>query len=79
VTAISKVTDIMGAITAASSQQAVDVAQVGEAVSEMDRSTQQNAALVEQMAAAANSLKSQANDLVHAVAVFKLDDGDRGL
>jgi methyl-accepting chemotaxis protein len=72
--AIGKVTDIMGAITAASSQQAVDVAQVGEAVSEMDRSTQQNAALVEQMAAAASSLKSQANELVHAVAVFKLDD-----
>jgi methyl-accepting chemotaxis protein len=74
VDAIGKVTDIMGAITAASSQQAVDVAQVGEAVSEMERSTQQNAALVEQMAAAASSLKSQANDLVHAVAVFKLDD-----
>jgi hypothetical protein len=74
VDAIGRVTDIMGAITVASSQQAVDVAQVGEAVSEMDRSTQQNAALVEQMAAAASSLKSQANDLVHAVAVFKLDD-----
>ena len=74
VNAIGKVTDLMGAITTASSQQAVDVAQVGEAVSEMDRSTQQNAALVEQMAAAASSLKSQANDLVRAVAVFKLDD-----
>jgi methyl-accepting chemotaxis protein len=79
VNAIGKVTDIMGAITVASSQQAVDVAQVGEAVSEMDRSTQQNAALVEQMAAAANSLKAQANDLVHAVAVFKLDDGDSAM
>jgi methyl-accepting chemotaxis protein len=74
VSAIGKVTDIMGAITAASSQQAVDVAQVGEAVSQMDRSTQQNAALVEQMAAAASSLKAQANDMVQAVAVFKLDD-----
>jgi methyl-accepting chemotaxis protein len=74
VNAIGKVTDIMGAITAASSQQAMDVAQVGEAVTEMDRSTQQNAALVEQMAAAASSLKAQANDLVQAVAVFKLDD-----
>jgi methyl-accepting chemotaxis protein len=79
VNAIGKVTDLMGAITTASNQQAVDVAQVGEAVSEMDRSTQQNAALVEQMAAAASSLKSQANDLVHAVAVFKLDDSESGM
>jgi hypothetical protein len=52
---------------------------VGEAVSEMDRSTQQNAALVEQMAASASSLKSQANDLVHAVAVFKLDEAGPAL
>jgi methyl-accepting chemotaxis protein len=40
----------------------------------MDQSTQQNAALVEQMAAAAGALKSQADDLVHTVAVFKLDE-----
>ena len=74
VDAIGKVADIMGAINAASSQQALDVAGVGEAVSEMDRSTQQNAALVEQMAAAASSLKSQASELVAAVAVFNLGD-----
>jgi hypothetical protein len=40
---------------------------------QMDRATQQNAALVEQMAAAASGLKSQANELVETVAVFKLD------
>jgi methyl-accepting chemotaxis protein len=45
---------------------------MGEAVSQMDQMTQQNAALVEQMAAAASSLKSQAHELVQAVAVFQL-------
>jgi methyl-accepting chemotaxis protein len=49
------------------------VAQVGEAVTQMDQATQQNAALVEEMAAAAGSLSTQAQELVHAVAVFKLD------
>jgi methyl-accepting chemotaxis protein len=48
------------------------VAQVGEAVGQMDQTTQQNAALVDQMAAAASGLKSQAQDLVQIVAVFKL-------
>ena len=48
------------------------VSQVGEAITQMDQSTQQNAALVEEMAAAASSLKSQAQDLVGAVSVFKL-------
>ena len=48
------------------------MAQVGEAVTQMDQATQQNAALVEEMAAAASSLKSQAQDLVGVVATFKL-------
>jgi methyl-accepting chemotaxis protein len=48
------------------------VSQVGEAVTQMDQTTQQNAALVEEMAAAASSLKSQAQDLVQVVAVFNL-------
>ena len=74
VTSIRRVTDIMGEISSASSEQSLGVAQVGEAVSQMDQSTQQNAALVEQMAAAAGALKSQADDLVHTVAVFKLDE-----
>ena len=72
VSSIRRVTDIMGEISAASNEQSVGVAQVGEAVTQMDHATQQNAALVEQMAAAASSLKSQAQDLVQTVAVFKL-------
>jgi hypothetical protein len=67
------VTDIMGEISAASSEQSSGVAQVGEAVTQMDQATQQNAALVEEMAAAAASLRGQANELVQAVAVFKVD------
>ena len=70
--AIQRVTDIMGEISAASSEQALGVAQVGEAVTQMDQVTQQNAALVEEMAAAASSLQSQAQELVETVAVFKL-------
>jgi methyl-accepting chemotaxis protein len=73
VASIQRVTDIMGAINAASNEQALGVAQVGEAVTQMDQSTQQNAALVEEMAAAASSLKVQAQDLVHVVSAFKLN------
>ncbi|MGC3987252.1 MAG: methyl-accepting chemotaxis protein [Pseudorhodoferax sp.] len=72
VAAIQRVTDLMGEISAASQQQSSGVAQIGEAVTQMDHATQQNAALVEQSAAAASSLKSQAHDLVQAVAVFRL-------
>ena len=72
VTAIRRVTDIMGEISAASSEQSAGVGQVGEAVTQMDQATQQNAALVEEMAAAAASLNTQAGELVEAVAVFKL-------
>ena len=73
VNSIRRVTDIMGEISAASVEQSVGVAQVGEAVTQMDQATQQNAALVEESAAAAESLKGQALQLVQAVAVFKLD------
>jgi uncharacterized phage infection (PIP) family protein YhgE len=72
VTAIRRVTDIMGEISAASSEQSTGVAQVGEAITQMDQVTQQNAALVEEMAAAAGSLSHQAHELVGAVTVFKL-------
>ena len=75
VSSIRRVTDIMGEISAASSEQSHGVSQVGEAVAQMDQATQQNAALVEQMAAAASGLKSQAHDLVSTVAVFKLSQG----
>jgi methyl-accepting chemotaxis protein len=76
VNSIKRVTDLMGEISAASNEQAAGVGQVGEAVQNMDQVTQQNAALVEQMAAAASSLRSQANDLVQVVAVFKLSASD---
>ena len=75
VASIKRVTDIMGEISAASSEQSLGVSQVGEAVGQMDQTTQQNAALVEEMAAAASGLKSQAEDLVRTVAVFKLAEG----
>jgi methyl-accepting chemotaxis protein len=68
---IERVTHIMGEISAASSEQSTGVRQVGEAVTQMDQATQQNAALVEQSAAAAESLKQQAHQLVDAVAVFR--------
>ena len=79
VTSIRRATDIMGEISAASNEQALAVAQVGEAVKQMDEVTQQNAALVEEMAAAASSLKNQSSDLVDAVSVFRLaaDAGSR--
>ena len=75
VNAIKRVTDIMGEISAASAEQSAGVAQIGEAVGNMDQTTQQNAALVEESAAAAESLKGQAQQLVHAVSVFKLSGG----
>ena len=74
VSSIRRVTDLMGEISAASNEQSQGVSQVGEAVVQMDQVTQQNAALVEEMAAAASSLKSQAQELVQTVAVFKLAD-----
>lgn len=80
VTSIRRLTDIMGAISSASNEQSLGVAEVGEAIKQMDEVTQQNAALVEEMAAAASSLKSQAEELVHTVAVFKLnqDNANQG-
>ncbi len=72
VSAIRRVTLIMEEISNASAEQSAGVGQVGEAITQMDQATQQNAALVEQMAAAATGLRSQAADLVGAVAVFRL-------
>ena len=69
---IQRVTDLMGEISNASDEQSTGVAQVGQALSQMDQVTQQNAALVEESAAAASSLKSQAQRLVQAVAIFRL-------
>ncbi len=64
--------EIKTLISAASSEQSLGVSQVGEAVTQMDQVTQQNAALVEEMAAAADSLRSQAGQLVQTVAVFQV-------
>jgi methyl-accepting chemotaxis protein len=78
VVSIRRVTDIMGEISAASHEQALGVSQVGQAVVQMDQATQQNASLVEEMAAAASNMKSRALALVEEVAVFRLEgDGLR--
>lgn len=74
VNSIQKVTMLMGDISAASREQSQGVAEVGEAIMQMDQVTQQNAAMVEEMAAAAASLNHQAQELVAAVAVFTLSD-----
>ncbi|QYJ24509.1 HAMP domain-containing protein [Achromobacter sp. ES-001] len=68
--AVHRVTDIMGEIAAASSEQAQGIDQVNLAVSSMDEATQQNAALVEQAAASARALRDQAEGLAQTVAVF---------
>ncbi|WP_341315535.1 methyl-accepting chemotaxis protein [Paraburkholderia sp. IMGN_8] len=73
--AVQRVTDIMGEIAAASEEQSSGIDQVARAVTQMDEVTQQNAALVEEAAAAAQSLEDQAGKLRTAVAVFQLEDG----
>jgi methyl-accepting chemotaxis protein len=73
VNSIKRVTDLMGEISAANNEQSTDVSEVAEVVKQLDQTTQQNAALVEEMAAAASSLRSQAQDLVQTVAIFKLN------
>ena len=73
VDSIQRVTGLMGEISAASREQSQGVAQVGEAITQMDYVTQQNAALVEEVSAAAGSLREQANELVKVVATFELD------
>lgn len=72
VNSITRVTDIMSEISSASVEQKSGVEQVDQAIREMDEATQQNAALVEQSSAAAESLREQAQELVEAVASFKL-------
>ena len=69
---IRQVTEVMASISQASQEQATGVGEVGTAVAQMDESTQQNSALVEEMAAAANSLRGQAQTLVTSVSMFKL-------
>jgi methyl-accepting chemotaxis protein len=69
---IQRVSAVVAQISAASVEQSTGVAQVGEAVMQMDQATQSNAVLVQQSAAAADSLKTQAQQLVQAVTVFRL-------
>ncbi|WP_367848922.1 methyl-accepting chemotaxis protein [Rhodoferax sp. WC2427] len=78
VASIRRVTDIMGDISAASREQTQGVAQISEAITQIDQTTQQNAALVEQSAAAADSLKHQAAELVQTVSVFRLNQAATG-
>jgi methyl-accepting chemotaxis protein len=72
VVSIQRVTDIVGEITTASLEQSSGIEQVNQAIGQMDQVTQQNAALVEEAAAAASSLHDQADALTAIVAVFKL-------
>jgi methyl-accepting chemotaxis protein len=69
---VQRVTDLISEITSAALEQSSGIGQVNEAVTQMDQGTQQNAALVEQSAAAAASLKEQAERLIQAVSVFRL-------
>ena len=73
VASVKRVTDIMGEISIASQEQTLGISQINQAISQMDDVTRQNAALVEEAAAAAESLHDQADTLSHAVSVFKMD------
>ncbi|WBS03491.1 methyl-accepting chemotaxis protein [Pseudoduganella sp. SL102] len=73
VESIRRVADIMGEITHATKEQAVGIGQVNQSIGLMDEATQQNAALVEQSAAAAGSMQDQAAKLAQVVGLFKLD------
>ncbi|WP_329603167.1 methyl-accepting chemotaxis protein [Undibacterium baiyunense] len=77
VVSIKGVADIMAEITAASAEQSDGIAQVNIAITKMDEAVQQNAALVEEAAAAAGSMQEQANNLNQAVSIFKLSENDR--
>jgi len=74
VDAVKHVTEIVGAILVASREQSSGIDQVNQAMSQIDGVTQQNAALVEEAAAAAESLQDQSAQLLSVVAAFKLDD-----
>jgi methyl-accepting chemotaxis protein len=78
VVSVKHVADIMGEIAAASQEQSVGIRAVGQSLIQMDDMTQQNSALVEQAAAAAQSMQVQAQALSQAVSVFKLRDVARG-
>ena len=74
VTQVTRVNDLIGEISSASMEQSTGIGQIGDAVSQLDQVTQQNAALVEESAAAAESLKVQAAQLAQLVSAFKLSE-----
>ena len=75
---VRRVSDVIGAITAATAEQSEGIGQVNSSVAQLDQMTQQNSALVEQSAAAAESLKEQAARLTQVIGTFKLDHGHPG-
>jgi methyl-accepting chemotaxis protein len=77
VASVKRVTDIMGEIADASQEQSAGIEQVNLSIIEMDSMTQQNASLVEEAAAAAQSLQDQARELAHVVSIFKLAEGEQ--
>lgn len=77
VSSVKRVSDIIGEIAAASTEQSVGIAQINDAIMKMDDVTQQNTALVEQAAAAAESLMEQAEEMTSVVSVFVLDGDAR--
>ncbi|MDY7540002.1 methyl-accepting chemotaxis protein [Undibacterium sp. 5I1] len=79
VASVKRVTDIMGEITSAGHEQEDGIEQINQAISEMDTVTQQNAALVEEAAAAAASLQEQASNLAQVVSVFTLNRMQAGI
>ncbi|WP_229429731.1 MULTISPECIES: methyl-accepting chemotaxis protein [unclassified Massilia] len=77
VASVRRVTDIMSEIANASAEQSAGIEQVNMSIIEMDSMTQQNAALVEEAAAAAQSLQDQAGELARVVSIFKLEEGEQ--
>jgi methyl-accepting chemotaxis protein len=75
VESVRRVTDIMSEISAASAEQTAGIEQINEAITQMDHVTQQNAALVEEAAAASASMQEQAANLTRAVSVFRIEGG----
>ena len=78
VSSVKRVTDIIAEISAASQEQASGIDQMNKAVLQMDQSTQQNAALVEEATSASQSMKQQAEALLEQVAFFKTDEEGSG-
>jgi ABC-type transporter Mla subunit MlaD len=76
VQSVKRVTDLMGEISAASGEQHTGIEQVNQAIMQMDEVTQQNAALVEEASAAAQSMAAQSNTLRELVSIFTIDASD---